>query len=51
LLILYLLSIQVVAINLDMAQTGHKTLSSFETYIKLKELRTNQALQDLSVFA
>jgi integrase len=44
------LILQGVPVHLVMAQTGHKTLSSFESYIKLKELQTDQALQDLNVF-
>ena len=44
------LILQGVPVHLVMAQTGHKTLSSFESYIKLKELQTDQALQDLNIF-
>jgi integrase len=44
------LILQGVPVHLVMAQTGHRTLSSFESYIKLKELQTDQALQDLNVF-
>jgi hypothetical protein len=44
------LILQGVPVHLVMAQTGHRTLSSFESHIKLKELQTDQALQDMNVF-
>jgi integrase len=38
-----------VPVHLIMAQTGHKTLTSFESYIKLKKLQTEVALKDVKV--
>jgi site-specific recombinase XerD len=35
-----------IPVHLIMAQTGHNTLTSFESYIKLKKLQTEVALQD-----
>ena len=38
-----------VPVHFVMAQTGHKSLSSFEGYIKLKELQADQALASLTL--
>lgn len=38
-----------VPVHLVMTQTGHKSLSSFEAYIKLKELQADQALASLEL--